>query len=93
MKQFHGRSCAARDWCAAPTIGSLSEDPVNGITLNPACQGAIRGGIEYVSLVFLTRSGTPSGPPNPPRFNPATPGGGPASRQACRTWHGRGRGV
>jgi DNA-binding MarR family transcriptional regulator len=24
VKQFHGRSCAARDWCAALTIGSLS---------------------------------------------------------------------
>ena len=47
VKQFHGRRCAARTWCAALTIGSLSEDPVNGITLNPACQGEIRGGIEY----------------------------------------------
>ena len=68
-------------WCAALTIGSLSEDPVNGITLNPACQGEIRGGIEYVSFVFLTRSGTPTGPPNPLQFNSATPGGGPASRR------------
>jgi hypothetical protein len=39
VKQFHGRSCAARDWCAALTIGSLSGDPVNGITLNPAVPG------------------------------------------------------
>ena len=93
VKQFHGRRCAARTWCAAPTIGSLSEDPVNGITLNPACQGEIRGGIEYVSFVFRTRSGTPSGPPNPLQFNSATSRGGPASRQARRTWHCRGRGV
>jgi hypothetical protein len=76
VKQFHGRGCAARDWCAALTIGSLSEDPVTGITLNPACQGEIRGGIECVSFVFLTRSGTPSGPPNPLQFSSATPGGG-----------------
>ena len=75
VKQFHGRSCAAREWCAALTIGSLSEDPVNGTTLNPACQGAIRGGIGYVSFVFLTRSGTPIGPPNPLQFSSATPGG------------------
>jgi hypothetical protein len=65
VKQFHGRLCDARDWCAALTVDSLSEDPVNGITLNPACQGEIRGGFEYVSFVFLTRSGTPIGPPNP----------------------------
>ena len=50
VKQFHGRRCAARDWCAALTIGSQSEDPVNGITLNPACQGEIRGGIECVGV-------------------------------------------
>jgi hypothetical protein len=93
VKQFHGRRCDARDWCAALTIDSLSEDLVNGITLNPARQGEIRGGFEYVSFVFLTRSGTPIGPPNPLQFNSATSGGGPASRQACRTWHCRGRGV
>jgi len=86
VKQFHGRRCDARDWCAALTIGSLSEDPVNGITLNPACRGEIRGGIEYVSFVFLTRSGMPSWPPNPLQFSSATPGGA-ASRQACQTWH------
>ena len=50
VKQFRGRSCAARDWCAALTIGSLSEDLVNGITLNPACQGEIPGGIECVGV-------------------------------------------
>ena len=90
VKQFHGRRCDGRAWRSALTIGSLSEDPVNGITLNPACQGEIRGGFEYVSFVFLTRSGTPTGPPSPLQFNSATSGGGPASRQACRTWHCRG---
>ena len=93
VKQFHGRRCDARDWCAALTIDSLSEDPVNGITLNPAYQGETHGGFEYVGFVFLTRSGTPIGPPNPLQFNSATSGGGPASRQACRTWPCRGRGV
>jgi hypothetical protein len=81
VKQFHGRRGDARDWCAALTIDSLSEDPVNGTTLNPVCHGDIRGGIGYVSFVFLTRSSTPSGPPNPLQFNSATPGGA-ASRQA-----------
>jgi len=58
-----------------------------------ACRGEIRGGIGYVSFVFLTRSGTPTGPPSPLQFNSATPAGGPASRQARRTWPCRGRGV
>ncbi len=58
---------------AALAIDSLPEDPVNGTTLNPACQGEIPGGIEYVNFVFLTQSG-PIGPPNPLQFNPAMSG-------------------
>ena len=85
VKQFHGRRCEAREWCAALTIGSLSEDPVNGITLNPACRGEIRGGIGYVRFVFLTRSGTPIGPPNPLQFSSATPGGA-AYRRATQAY-------
>jgi hypothetical protein len=53
VKQFNSQSCDPRDWCAALTIDSLSEDPVNGITLNPACQNEIRGGIGYVSFVWI----------------------------------------
>ncbi|HEY5988265.1 MAG TPA: hypothetical protein VIV12_18095 [Streptosporangiaceae bacterium] len=29
--------------------------------MNPACQGEILGGIEYVNFAFLTQSGRPSG--------------------------------
>src|SRR5690242_19449901 len=34
VKKFAGTSCDARDWCAALTIDSLSEDPVHGTMLN-----------------------------------------------------------
>jgi hypothetical protein len=74
VKQFNSQSCDARDWCAAMTIDSLSEDPVNGTTLNTACQNSILGGIEYVNFAFLTKSGKPIGPPNPLQFDPATSG-------------------
>jgi hypothetical protein len=74
VKQFNSQSCDARDWCAALTIDSLSQDPVNGLNLNRTCQGQILGGLEYVNFAFLTRTGTPIGPPNPLHFNPATSG-------------------
>jgi hypothetical protein len=74
VKQFNSQSCDKRDWCAALTIDSLSEDPIAGTTINPTCQGQILGGTEYVNFAFLTRSGTPIGPPNPLEFNPATSG-------------------
>ena len=74
MSQFNSQSCDAHDWCAALNIDSLSEDPINGTALNPTCQGLILGGVEYVNFAFLTKSGTPVGPPNPLNFNPATSG-------------------
>jgi hypothetical protein len=76
VKQFASQSCDPRDWCAALTIDSLSEDPVNGLDLNRTCQGEILGGIEYVNFAFLTHSGKPIGAPNPLQFNPAV-GGNP----------------
>jgi hypothetical protein len=74
VKQFAGSSCDARDWCAALNIDSLSEDPIHGTTLNPTCTNQILGGTEYINFAFLTKSGTPIGPPNPLQFNPATSG-------------------
>ena len=74
VKQFNGSSCDPRQWCAAMTIDSLSEDPVNGTTLNPTCTGEILGGTEYVNFAFVTHSGRPIGPPNPLQFNPLTSG-------------------
>jgi hypothetical protein len=46
VKQFDSSSCDARDWCAALTIDSLSQDPINGTNLNPTCQSEILGGEE-----------------------------------------------
>jgi hypothetical protein len=74
VKQFNSQSCDARDWCAALNIDSLSEDPLAGATINPTCRNQILGGTEYVNFAFLTRSGTPIGPPNPLQFDPATSG-------------------
>lgn len=74
VKQFAAQSCDPRDWCAALTIDSLSEDPVNGTELNTACQNEILGGIEYVNFAFITRNGRPQGPPNPLQFDPNTSG-------------------
>lgn len=80
VKQFASQSCDPRDWCAALTIDSLSQDPVNGANLNRTCQGEILGGTEYVNFAFLTHSGTPIGAPNPLQFNPAI--GGNPTREA-----------
>jgi hypothetical protein len=55
VSQFNSQSCDARDWCAALNIDSLSENPINGTTLNPTCQGQILGGTEYVNFAFLTK--------------------------------------
>jgi len=74
VKQFNSQSCDQRAWCAALTIDSLSEDPIAGTLINPTCRSQILGGTEYVNFAFLTRSGTPIGPPNPLQFNPATSG-------------------
>jgi hypothetical protein len=78
VKQFASQSCSARNWCAALTIDSLSEDPVNGLNLNRSCQSRILGGSEYVNFAFLTHTGKPIGAPNPLQFNPAT-GGNPTN--------------
>ena len=74
VSQFAGSSCDPTKWCVALTIDSLSENPINGTTLNAACQSQLLGGIEYVNFAFLTLDGKPLGPPNPLQFNPATSG-------------------
>jgi hypothetical protein len=74
IPQFAGSSCDATRWCAALNIDSLSEDPINGTTLNSTCQSQLLGGIEYINFAFLTLDGKPLGPPNPIQFNAATSG-------------------
>jgi hypothetical protein len=67
--QFTDDSCDATKWCAALTIDSLAEDPINGTTLNSTCVSEIGGSIEYVNFAYLTTTGTPNGPPNPKDFD------------------------
>jgi hypothetical protein len=74
VPQFASQSCDPTRWCVAMTIDSLAEDPINGTTLNTACQKQILGGIEYVNFAFLTLDGKPLGPPNPLQFDAATSG-------------------
>jgi hypothetical protein len=74
VSQFAGSSCDPTKWCVALNIDSLSENPINGTTLNAACQSQLLGGVEYINFAFLTLDGKPLGPPNPLQFNPATSG-------------------
>jgi hypothetical protein len=67
-QQFAGPSCDGSKWCAALTIDSLAEDPINGTLLNSSCQSQI-GSIEYVNFAYITTNGVPNGPPNPKQFN------------------------
>jgi hypothetical protein len=55
-----GLSCDAMKWCAALNIDSLSEDPVNGTTLNSTC--AAITGLEYVNFAFVTKNGVSQAP-------------------------------
>ncbi len=60
-----GTSCDATQWCIALNIDSLSEDPVNGTTLNSTCASHITGGLEYINFAFITKNGQSQGPANP----------------------------
>jgi hypothetical protein len=74
VPQFANESCSPTQWCVALNIDSLSENGVNGKTLNPSCQAQLLGGLEYVNFAYLTLNGKPQGPPNPLDFNPVTSG-------------------
>lgn len=63
MKWPAGDACDGTKWCTALNIDSLSEDPVNGTTLNPTCQAQV--GLEYVNFAFLTKNGVSQAPANP----------------------------
>jgi hypothetical protein len=67
-----GDSCDGTRWCAALNIDSLSEDPVNGTTLNATCTNQIGGSIEYVNFAFLTRNGVSQAPASPVNATLAT---------------------
>ena len=72
VQQWNGFSCSGRQWCAALTIDSFSENPLTGQTLNNTC--ASRAGLEYVNFAYLTHSGKPQGPPSPLSFDPIKSG-------------------
>jgi hypothetical protein len=74
VRQFAGFSCDPTKWCVALNIDSLSENPINGTTLNTTCQHQLLGGIEYINFAYLTLDGKPLGPPNPLQFDPSTSG-------------------
>src|SRR5258708_17917118 len=74
VSPFGGSSVDPAKGCVALNIDSLSENPINGTTLNAACQSRILGGVEYINFAFLTLDGKPLGPPNPLQFKPATSG-------------------
>ncbi|MEO6701290.1 MAG: hypothetical protein ABI140_01640, partial [Jatrophihabitantaceae bacterium] len=80
VQQFDGFSCSGTQWCVALTIDSLSQNPVTGQNLNPAC--ASRVGLEYVNFAYLTKSGVPQGAPNPVNFDPVA-GGKPDPRKVA----------
>jgi len=65
-----GNSCDPSKWCAALNIDSLSEDPVNGTTLNATCAAVT--GLEYVNFAFITRSGRSQAPASPVNATTAT---------------------
>ena len=64
-------SCTAKRWCVAMVIWSLAQDPIKGTALNGTCTSQI-GGLEYPNLAYLTKSGKPTGPPNPIDLNGAS---------------------
>lgn len=74
VPQFADESCSPTKWCAAMTIDSLSENPIQGTNLNQTCQAKILGGEEYTNFAYLTRNGEPQGPPNPVQFDPIASG-------------------
>jgi hypothetical protein len=50
-------------WCAAMTIDSFGQNSNTGAVNNTDCLND--AGLEYVNFAFITKSGTPVGPPDP----------------------------
>jgi len=65
-----GNSCAAKQWCAALNIDSLSQNSNTGTQLNASC--AAITGIEYVNFAFITKSGVSQAPASPVNSTLAT---------------------
>jgi hypothetical protein len=58
-----GVSCDASKWCAALAIFQLNQNQNTGVANNADCLGSVS--IEPANFAFITRKGTPIGPPGP----------------------------
>src|SRR5262249_8466423 len=61
--------CDATRWCAALTIDSRALNQNTNAFINDSCASRLFGGTEYVNFAYITKSGTPLGPPNPLQIN------------------------
>jgi hypothetical protein len=62
---FATEGCDATRWCAAINIDSDALNQNTGAFINNTCADQLFGGTEYISFAYITKSGTPLGPPNP----------------------------
>jgi hypothetical protein len=69
---FVSNTCDGTRWCAALTIDSLSENQNTSQFLNDTCANQLFGGTEYVNFAYITKSGSPLGPPSPLSVNADT---------------------
>jgi len=65
VPQFEGFGCAARVYCAAMTIDSLTLDQNTGVENTSACDNYILGGLEPINWAYITKSGQSQAPANP----------------------------
>jgi hypothetical protein len=65
VPQFEGFGCAAKVYCAAMTIDSLTQDQNTGVANTAACNNYILGGIEPINWAYITKNGVSQAPANP----------------------------
>jgi hypothetical protein len=58
-----GISCDPTKWCAAMAIFSFNSNQNTGVNNNSACLNTV--GVEPANFAFITKKGTPIGPPSP----------------------------
>jgi hypothetical protein len=58
-----GVSCDATQWCAAMAIFSFNQNQNTGVLNNANCLNSV--GVEPANFAFITKTGTPHGPPGP----------------------------
>jgi hypothetical protein len=65
VPQFTGFGCAARVYCAAMTIDSLTQNSNTGVNNTAACNNFVLGGGEPTNWAYVTKSGKSQAPANP----------------------------